>query len=80
MLIHEELPLTRDRDSLSTYLAVLKSAIENWSLRGSNLIFACGNETPTEKHALLLKRKLFVSFPRDSQDLVKSILAESSSS
>lgn len=77
ILSHEDLPLAEDRASLSTYLSILKDAVEKWNTTGSNLIFVSPEKRDaTGERALLVKRKLFVMFPPDTQNIVHSLLPE----
>lgn len=77
MLSHEDVPLAVDRASLSTYLSILKDAVEKWNTTGSNLIFVSPEKRDvTGEHALLMKRKLLVVFPLETQHVVQSILAD----
>ncbi|HTR43015.1 MAG TPA: barstar family protein [Pseudomonadales bacterium] len=79
ILSHQDLPLSEDRSSLSIYLLILKDAVEVWNTRGSNLIFASpGKRDATGQRALLIKRKLLVTFPPDTQTVVESILSSAS--
>jgi len=77
MLSHEDLPLAGDRAPLLNYLSILKDAVEKWNTTGSNLIFVSPEKRDmTREHALLVKRKLLVVFPLETQHVVQSILAD----
>lgn len=48
ILAHEDLPLAEDRASLSTYLSILKDAVEKWSATGRRkliVVFPPDSET-----------------------------------
>ena len=77
ILIHRDLPLSEDRALLSVYLRILERAVEKLSTTGSNLIFVSPeNWDATAERALLVKRKLLVVFPPNTQHVVYSVLAE----
>ena len=77
ILSHKDLPLSGDRALLSTYLVILKRAVENWNTTGSNLIFASPEKwDATGERKLLVKRKLLVIFPADTENIVESVLTE----
>jgi len=76
LVSHRDLPLSEDRVSLSTYLAILRDAVENWNRVGSNLTFA-SSEKPNVIGELesVAKRRLFVTFPLQVQGAVERALA-----
>ena len=77
ILTHEDLPLSEDWASLSTYLSILRDAVEKWNTTGSNLIFVSPEKFDADgEHALLVKRKLLVVFPPEVQFVVQSALAD----
>jgi Barstar (barnase inhibitor) len=77
ILSHKDLPLSGDRALLSTYLTILKRAVEKWDTTGSNLIFASPEKWDAAgEHKLLIKRKLIVMFPPDTESIVRSLLPD----
>jgi hypothetical protein len=80
ILSHADLPLPEDRASLSTYLSILGDAVERWKTTGSNLIFVTAEKSDAGgEHALLVKRKLLVVFPPNTESVVRRVLAENGS-
>lgn len=76
VLIHKDLPLADNRASLSVYLSILRDAVENWDTKGSNLIYASPERWDAAgERELLVKRKFLVTFPLNTEDVVRSILA-----
>jgi hypothetical protein len=75
ILAHKDIPLSGDRRSLATYLEVLHDAVENWNVKGSNLIFASPERwDATGARALLVKRNLVVIFPGETKNDIENIM------
>lgn len=76
-LVHRDLPLADNRASLSIYLSILHDAVGNWGTKGSNLIYASPEKwDASDWRGLLVKRKLLVMFPSNTEVTVRNVLAD----
>jgi len=81
VLIHKDLPLADNRDSLLIYLSILRDAAWNWETKGSNLIYASHNKwDATGEREFLVKRKFLAAFPANAKGVVRSLFPDESNS
>ncbi len=78
VIVHQDLPLGHDSDGRSTYLAILRDAVENWKSRGSNLIFAASHQAEEASiQAAPVHRHLFIVFPAELRSSIEPFCSQS---